>query len=126
MSLVRIMGILNITPDSFYDGGQYFDKNRAIGRAYRIRDEGADLIDIGGESSRPGSRPITADEEIDRVCPVIESIAPDIGIPISVDTSKAPVARAALAAGASIVNDISGLTPVAGLAGAAAALGAGG
>ena len=110
MGSCRIMGILNVTPDSFYDGGKYADKNRAIERAYRIRDEGADLIDIGGESTRPGSKQVAAQEEIDRVCPVIEAIAGDIAIPISIDTTKSGVARAALDAGASIVNDISGLT----------------
>ena len=110
MGSCRIMGILNVTPDSFYDGGKYADKNRAIERAYRIRDEGADFLDIGGESTRPGSKQVAAQEEIDRVCPVIEAIAGDIAIPISIDTTKAEVARAALDAGASIVNDISGLT----------------
>jgi dihydropteroate synthase len=119
------MGILNITPDSFYDGGIYFDKNRAVERAYRIRDEGADLIDIGGESTRPGSLPITAAEEMDRICPVIEAIAGDIGIQISADTSKSHVARAALAAGATIVNDISGLTFDKDMARAVAGYGAG-
>ncbi len=125
MVLCRIMGILNVTPDSFYDGGKYYDKGRAIARAYAIRDEGADLIDIGGESTRPGSKPILAEEEIDRVCPVIRSIAGDIGIPISIDTSKSAVARAALASGASIVNDISGLAFDPEMAGTIAAEGAG-
>lgn len=110
MSCVRIMGILNVTPDSFYDGGRYQDADRAIDRAYRMRDDGADIIDVGGESTRPGAAPVSAAEEIDRVCPVIESIAKDIGIPLSIDTSKSAVAAAALAAGATIVNDISGLT----------------
>ena len=119
------MGILNVTPDSFHDGGKYFNKNIAVERAYRIRDDGADIIDIGGESTRPGSLPVPAGEEIDRVCPVIESIAKDIGIPISVDTTKSEVARAALGAGASIINDISGLTIDAGTADAAAEHGAG-
>jgi dihydropteroate synthase len=121
----RIMGILNVTPDSFHDGGKYFDKNIAVERAYRIRDDGADIIDIGGESTRPGSLPVPAGEEIDRVCPVIEIIAKDIGIPISVDTTKSEVARAALGAGASIINDISGLTFDRTTADAAAEYGAG-
>jgi dihydropteroate synthase len=108
MGLCKIMGILNVTPDSFYDGGRYFDRGLAVERAFRIRDEGADMIDIGGESSRPGSKSITAEEETGRVCPVIEAIAGDIGIPISVDTYKPEVARAALEAGASIVNVIGG------------------
>jgi dihydropteroate synthase len=125
MGLCKIMGILNVTPDSFYDGGRYFDGGRAIERALRIRDEGADMIDIGGESSRPGSKPITADEEIGRVCPVIETIAGDIGIPISVDTFKPEVARAALAAGATIVNVIGGFSLDEETARVAAAHGAG-
>ena len=125
MALCQIMGILNVTPDSFHDGGRYYDKNRAVERAYRIRDDGADIIDIGGESTRPGSLPVPAGVEIDRVCPVIEVIAKDIGIPISVDTTKPEVARAALEAGASIVNDISGLTHDAGTAGVVAEFGAG-
>ncbi len=122
---VRIMGILNVTPDSFYDGGRYPDTGRAVERAYRMRDEGADIIDVGGESTRPGAKAVTAEEEIGRVCPVIEKIAMDIGIPVSVDTSKSKVARAALAAGASIVNDISGLSFDRETAGVAAEFGAG-
>jgi dihydropteroate synthase len=125
MDRVRIMGILNVTPDSFYDGGRYADTARAVERAYRMRDDGADIIDIGGESTRPGAKPVEAEEEIGRVCPVIDAIAKDIGIPVSVDTSKANVARAALAAGASIVNDISALTFDAAMAGAVAECGAG-
>ena len=125
MGRYRIMGILNVTPDSFYDGGRYADPARAVERAYRMRDEGADIIDIGGESTRPGALPVSAAEEIDRVCPVIEAVAKDIGVPLSVDTSKAGVARAALSAGASIVNDISGLSFDEGIAGVAASHGAG-
>ncbi len=125
MGAYRIMGILNITPDSFYDGGRYFNRERAIERAYRIRDEGADILDIGGESTRPGSLPVSPDEEMDRVCPVIEAIAGDIGIPISVDTTKSEVARAALGAGATWVNDISGLAFDGGTVVAAAAKDAG-
>lgn len=125
MGTCRIMGILNVTPDSFYDGGAYFDRDRAIERAYRIRDEGADIIDIGGESTRPGALPVPAAEQIDRVCPVIEAVAGDIGVPISVDTNRSDVARAALDAGASIVNDISGLTFDDDMADTVAARGAG-
>lgn len=125
MGRYRIMGILNVTPDSFYDGGRYADRGSAVERAYRMRDEGADIIDIGGESTRPGAQPVSEAEEIDRVCPVIEAVARDIGVPLSVDTSKAGVARAALAAGAAIVNDISGLTFDRGMAGVVAAQGAG-
>lgn len=105
-----IMGILNITPDSFYDGNKYYEKGSAIARAYQIRDEGADIIDIGGLSTRPGSEGISIPEEIDRVCPVIEAIKSDIGIPISIDTYNSSVAEAAIASGASIINDISGFT----------------
>lgn len=104
------MGILNVTPDSFYDAGRYYDLGRAADRAYEIARQGAHILDIGGESTRPGSKPVSATEEIDRVCPLIEHIAKDIGLPISVDTNKSAVAEAALAAGAAIVNDISGLT----------------
>ncbi|MGB9716542.1 MAG: dihydropteroate synthase [Thermodesulfovibrionales bacterium] len=104
-----IMGILNITPDSFSDACLYFDKSSAIERAYQIVEEGADIIDIGGESTRPGSEPIPIKEELRRVVPVIEAVSKNINIPISIDTYKSEVARAALDAGASIVNDISGL-----------------
>jgi dihydropteroate synthase len=104
-----IMGILNVTPDSFADGGLYFDKSSAIERAYQIVEEGADIIDIGGESTRPGSEPISIEEELRRTIPVIEVIADKIKVPISIDTYKSEVAKAALDAGASMVNDISGL-----------------
>jgi dihydropteroate synthase len=104
-----IMGILNVTPDSFSDGGLYFDKSSAIERAYQIVEEGADIIDIGGESTRPGSEPISIDEELKRTIPVIESIVKKIEVPISIDTYKSGVAKSALDAGASMVNDISGL-----------------
>ena len=107
---IRLMGILNVTPDSFYDSGKFYDEKIAIDRAYEIADEGADIIDIGGESTRPGANPVPASEEIDRVCPVIEAISKDIGISISIDTNKSDVAEAALRSGATIVNDISGLT----------------
>jgi len=104
-----IMGILNVTPDSFSDGGLYFDRTKAIKRAFQIIEEGADMIDIGGESTRPGSEPITIDEELRRTIPVIEVLAENIKIPISIDTYKSEVAKKALDAGASMVNDISGL-----------------
>ncbi|HSE26284.1 MAG TPA: dihydropteroate synthase, partial [Pyrinomonadaceae bacterium] len=104
-----VMGILNVTPDSFSDGGQFVRVEEALQHAYRMISEGADIIDIGGESTRPGGEPVTADQEIDRVIPVIEALAKDGEIPVSVDTTKSEVARAALAAGASIVNDISAL-----------------
>jgi dihydropteroate synthase len=104
-----IMGVLNVTPDSFADGGLYFDKSAAIERAYQIVKEGADIIDIGGESTRPGSEPISIDEELRRTIPIIKSIAKKIKVPISIDTYKSEVAKSALDAGASMVNDISGL-----------------
>jgi dihydropteroate synthase len=104
-----IMGILNITPDSFSDGGLYFDKFSAIDRANQMVEEGADIIDIGGESTRPGSEPISIEEELRRTIPVIEAIAGKIKVPISIDTYKSEVAKAALDVGASMVNDISGL-----------------
>jgi dihydropteroate synthase len=104
-----IMGILNVTPDSFSDGGLYFDKSSAIERAYQIVEEGADIIDIGGESTRPGSEPISIKEELIRTIPLIEAISKKIKVPISIDTYKSEVAKAALDAGASMVNDISGL-----------------
>ncbi|HOJ52324.1 MAG TPA: dihydropteroate synthase [Syntrophales bacterium] len=105
-----IMGILNCTPDSFSDGGKYREKNRAIERAFEMVEEGADLVDVGGESSRPGADPVTAEEEMRRTIPVIEEMADRLPVPISIDTTKASVARAALEAGAEIVNDISALT----------------
>lgn len=105
----HIMGILNITPDSFSDGGLHFDRNAAIDRAVRMADEGADIIDIGGESTRPGSDPVFLDEELKRTLPVIEAISSKLTIPVSIDTYKSAVATRAIDAGASIVNDISGL-----------------
>jgi len=105
----HIMGILNITPDSFSDGGVHFDKVHAIDHAFRMIDDGADILDIGGESTRPGSEPVSLDEELRRTLPVIEALADKISVPISIDTYKAPVAVRALEAGASMVNDISGM-----------------
>ncbi len=104
-----IMGILNVTPDSFSENGLYFDKSMAVDRALRMVDDGADIIDIGGESSRPGSEPVSVDEELDRVVPVIEALSGKVDIPVSIDTCKAEVAKQAIEAGASIVNDISGM-----------------
>jgi len=104
-----IMGILNITPDSFSDGGLFFDKSAAVEQALRMQADGADIIDIGGESTRPGAEKISVKEEIKRVVPVIKSIAHRVNVPISIDTYKSAVAEAALKAGASMVNDISGL-----------------
>ena len=104
-----IMGVLNITPDSFSDGGDFFDPSAAIAQVGKMVAEGADIIDIGGESTRPFSNPVSEEEELRRVIPVIEAIAPTIEIPISIDTQKAAVAKHALHAGASIINDISAL-----------------
>ncbi len=103
------MGVLNITPDSFFDGGKHFNRQSAIKHAFEIVENGADIIDIGGESSRPGAEPVSEEEELSRVIPVIETVASEISIPISIDTCKANVARKALTAGAVIVNDISAL-----------------
>ncbi|MCL4322184.1 MAG: dihydropteroate synthase [Deltaproteobacteria bacterium] len=104
-----IMGILNVTPDSFSDGGDYFDKDAAIKRGFELEREGADIIDIGGESTRPGSLKVDEQVEIDRVCPVIEKLSKTINLPISIDTRKPGVAAEALKTGASIINDVSGL-----------------
>ncbi len=102
------MGVVNVTPDSFSDGGLFLDAGAAIAHARELIGEGADIVDVGGESTRPGAEPVSAQEELRRVLPVVEGIA-DADARISIDTSKAPVARAALGAGASIVNDVSAL-----------------
>src|SRR5580700_2579139 len=104
-----IMGVLNVTPDSFSDGGLFLDPEAAVARAIAMEAAGADIIDIGGESTRPGSSGISADEELRRIIPVIERLRGKIGIPISVDTSKSEVAEAAAAAGAEIINDVTAL-----------------
>ncbi len=102
------MGIVNVTPDSFSDGGKFFDAARAIAHAYQLIEEGADMLDIGGESSRPGAEALSADAELSRVMPLIEALA-GAGVPLSVDTVKPEVMRASIAAGASLINDISAL-----------------
>jgi dihydropteroate synthase len=104
-----VMGVLNVTPDSFSDGGLFLDPKAAVARAIKMERAGADIIDIGGESTRPGSRGISVDEELRRILPVIEGLRGKIDIPISVDTSKSEVADAAAAAGAEIVNDVTAL-----------------
>lgn len=104
-----VMGILNITPDSFSDGGQHFGCSHAIAAALKMQSDGADIIDIGGESTRPYSDPVDAEQELDRVIPVIEGLAGQLDIPISIDTSKSAVAQAAIAVGAEIINDVTGL-----------------
>jgi dihydropteroate synthase len=101
----RIMGIVNVTPDSFSDGGAYFEPQAALAQARRLIDEGADMLDVGGESTRPGAPEVSVDDELRRVLPIIEALQ-GCGVPISVDTSKPGVMRAALAAGACIVNDV--------------------
>ncbi len=107
--LPLLMGIVNVTPDSFSDGGSFFECQRAIDHGLELAEQGADILDIGGESTRPYSSPIDTDEELSRVIPVIEQLSRRSNLPISVDTSKARVAREAIAAGAEIINDVTGL-----------------
>ncbi len=104
-----VMGVLNVTPDSFSDGGKYFSHEDAVRRAFNIQAEGADIIDIGGESTRPGALRVSAKEEIDRVIPVLKKFIKKAKVPVSVDTTKPEVAEEALRAGASIINDVTGL-----------------
>ena len=104
-----IMGVLNVTPDSFSDGGAFLDPDTAVRRALAMAAEGADVIDVGGESTRPGHTPVPAEEEQRRLLPVLRALAPALGVPVSIDTYKAGTARRALEAGASIVNDVWGL-----------------
>jgi dihydropteroate synthase len=119
------MGILNITPDSFSDGSRYLDVDAAVEMAHRMAQEGADLIDIGGESTRPGAKAVSVQQEIDRVLPVIERLGLELDLPLSIDTSKSAVAQAAMSAGVEFVNDISGLTFDGKMAHTVAAQGAG-
>lgn len=105
----HIMGVLNVTPDSFSDGGQFLHREKAIEHGLRMAQDGADIIDVGGESTRPYSRKISVDEELERVIPVIEALSKELKIPISIDTYKSEVAREALKAGASMINDVSAL-----------------
>ena len=109
-SRTHVMGILNVTPDSFSDGGRFLQSERAVERGLQMAAEGADIIDIGGESSRPGSDPVTEAEEIARVVPIIRRLSHEADVPLSIDTYKASVAEAALDSGAQIINDISGMT----------------
>lgn len=106
----RIMGIVNVTPDSFSDGGRLGSPEAAIAHALGLVEDGADVLDIGGESTRPGAGPVSAAEEIDRVIPVIEGLVRQVAVPVSIDTMKPEVAAAAIAAGAVIWNDVTGLT----------------
>ncbi|MDP3786846.1 MAG: dihydropteroate synthase [Candidatus Omnitrophota bacterium] len=117
---IYIMGVLNVTPDSFYDGGRFFDRKKAVKHALDMEYLGADIIDVGGESTRPGAADVDADEELRRVVPVIRAISKKAKAAISIDTRKAKVADAALKAGASIVNDISALRGDPGMAGVVA------
>ena len=119
-----IMGILNVTPDSFSDGGKFIDPEQAVERGLQMVAEGADIIDIGGESTRPGSKPVSASEEIARTVPIIQKLRAETGALISIDTRNAETARAAVAAGADIINDISALADP-GMAAVAAETGAG-
>src|SRR5690606_2243353 len=105
----RVMGIVNVTPDSFSDGGAHFDAEAAVAHGLRLVEEGADILDIGGESTRPGAQEIPVEEELRRVVPVIERLAKETALPLSIDTSKPEVMRAAIAAGAGLVNDVYGL-----------------
>jgi dihydropteroate synthase len=104
-----IMGIVNVTPDSFSDGGQFAQADTAIAHGLELVRQGADILDIGGESTRPGAVPVSVDEELGRVLPVVEALATKVDVPLSVDTSKPAVARACLGAGAHIINDVTGL-----------------
>jgi len=119
-----IMGVLNVTPDSFSDGGNFTAASAAVDHGLRLVDEGAEILDIGGESTRPGAAPVTAEEELRRVLPVIEGLAAKTGAALSIDTSKASVARAAVAAGAEIINDVTALRGDDDMAHVAAASGA--
>ncbi len=104
-----LMGVLNVTPDSFSDGGRFFDRAEALRRLEELQAEGADIIDVGGESTRPGASPVSGEEELRRVMPAVEAAAARLDLPVSIDTTKSGVARAALDAGAEVINDISGL-----------------
>jgi dihydropteroate synthase len=121
----HILGILNVTPDSFSDGGRHLAAADAVAAAFRMRDAGADILDVGGESTRPGAAAPDETEERRRVLPVIERLVAEVGLPVSVDTRRAAVARAAVAAGAEIVNDVSGLAHDPAMAEAVAETGAG-
>lgn len=106
----HVMGVLNVTPDSFSDGGAFFDLDDAVAQGCRMAEDGADILDVGGESTRPGSESVQTDEELRRVIPVITQLTKRLDIPVSIDTRKAEVARRAIDAGARLINDVSGLT----------------
>ena len=109
LSTSRVMGIVNVTPDSFSDGGRYVSTNKAVEHAVQLIEEGADILDIGGESTRPGATPVSLDEELSRVIPVIEALVKIVKVPLSIDTYKPEVMHAAISAGVDIVNDINAL-----------------
>ena len=109
LDVPRVMGIVNVTPDSFSDGGAHFDADAAIAHGLKLAEEGADLLDVGGESTRPGAEEVPLEEELRRTIPVVEALAKRVSIPVAIDTSKAEVMRAAVAAGAGMVNDVYGL-----------------
>src|SRR5436309_16078511 len=104
-----VLGIVNVTPDSFSDGGQFLSVDKAVAHGLQLIQDGADLLDIGGESTRPGSLPVSLEEELRRVLPVVTALARQTPVPLSVDTSKAEVARQCLQAGAHVINDVTGL-----------------
>jgi dihydropteroate synthase len=120
LSRIAIMGILNVTPDSFSDGGIFLARDTAVAHAFTMVEEGADCIDVGGESTRPGAQAVSVQEELDRVIPVIEAIARAVPLPVSIDTSKPEVMRAAVAAGAGLINDVRALRATGALQTAAA------
>ena len=119
LDATRVMGIVNVTPDSFSDGGAHATTEAAIAHALKLVDEGADLLDVGGESTRPGAQDVSVEEELRRTIPVIEALAQRVSIPISIDTSKPDVMRAAVAAGAGMINDVRALREEGALAAAA-------
>ncbi|MBO0798592.1 MAG: dihydropteroate synthase [Blastocatellia bacterium] len=123
-SRVQVMGVLNVTPDSFSDGGEFIDPESAVARALEIEAEGANILDIGGESTRPGAGQVDAGEELRRILPVLETLQGKLRIPVSIDTTKSEVARAAIGYGAEIINDVSGLRFDPEIAGLAAQTGA--
>jgi dihydropteroate synthase len=120
LSRPAVMGILNVTPDSFSDGGNFLSRHNAVMQGLRMAQEGADIIDVGGESTRPGAQPVTAQEEMDRVLPVIEALHASVPLPLSIDTSKPEVMRAAVSAGAGLINDVRALREPGALEAAAA------
>lgn len=115
-----VMGVVNVTPDSFSDGGKFLSPDAALKHAHRLAEEGADILDVGGESTRPGAEPVSADDELKRVIPVVEAVTREIGLPVSVDTGKPEVMLAAAEAGAAMLNDVTGLRAPGGLKAAAA------